>query len=145
MRLTTYTDYSLRVLVYLALKGDEKATISEIAQSYDISKNHLMKVVQELSQKQYITAMRGKNGGLYLKMPPEQINIGLLIKDLERDLALVECFGPDNRCKITPECGLKEMLADALNAFFACLETYTLADLLPTNRKKGLSKILNID
>ena len=144
MRLTTFTDYSLRVLIYLAIRGEEKTTISEIAQSYDISKNHLMKVVQELSQKQYITATRGKNGGLYLKIPPEQINVGALVRDLEKDLALVECLGTQNNCKITPECQLRGMLQEALVAFFDTLENYTLADLVPENRKHNLAQLLRI-
>lgn len=93
MRLTTFTDYSLRVLIYLAVKGEESATIAEIAQNYDISRNHLMKVVQELSQQGYLIALRGKNGGLRLKMSPAEINIGELVRAMENDLSLAECFG----------------------------------------------------
>ena len=145
MRLTAFTDYSLRVLIFLAIREEEKSTISEIAQSYDISKNHLMKVVQELSQKEYITATRGKNGGLYIKRSPEQINIGTLVRELENDWALVECFGLDNQCKITPECGLRSVFQEALDAFFATLEQYTLADLLAGDRPSKLAKLLLID
>ncbi|MCL4106518.1 UNVERIFIED_CONTAM: hypothetical protein GTU68_009652 [Idotea baltica] len=145
MRLTAYTDYSLRVLIFLAIRREDKSTISEIAQSYEISKNHLMKVVQGLSQKGYITATRGKNGGLYLKKDPDDINIGLLVKDLENDLVLVECFGPDNTCKITPECGLRDIFREALEAFFSTLEGYTLSDLLTGDRPRKLAALLHID
>ncbi|MFO8045560.1 MAG: Rrf2 family transcriptional regulator [Halomonas sp.] len=130
MHLTRFTDYSLRVLIYLAVKGEERSTIQEIASSFDVSRNHLMKVVQDLSHKGYITAFRGKNGGLLLKKPPETIRLGKLVRDTENDLQLVECFGEDNECKITPACRLKPILAEALRAFLAVLDKYTLADML---------------
>ncbi len=130
MHLTRFSDYSLRVLVYLAVKGEERSTIQEIASSFDISRNHLMKVVQDLNHKGYITAIRGKNGGLLLKKSPEDISIGKLVRDTENDLKLVECFGEDNECRITPACRLKPILAEALCAFFAVLDKYTLADML---------------
>ncbi len=130
MHLTRFTDYSLRVLVFLAVKGEERSTIHEIAESFDISRNHLMKVVQDLSQKGYITAIRGKNGGLLLKKAPEDIRLGTLVSDTEHDLQLVECFGEDNECRITPACRLKPILAEALGAFLAVLDNYTLADML---------------
>ncbi len=89
-----------------------------------------MKVVQDLSQKGYITAIRGKNGGLLLKKAPEDIRLGTLVSDTEHDLQLVECFGEDNECRITPACRLKPILAEALGAFLAVLDNYTLADML---------------
>lgn len=130
MHITRYTDYSLRVLLYVALKGEERSTISEIAGRYNISRNHLMKVVQELNRKGYLQAIRGKHGGLLLKRRAEDINIGALVRDTEQDLALVECFGDNNQCIITPACRIKTMLAEALNAFFEVLDGYTLADML---------------
>ncbi|MBE8718253.1 RrF2 family transcriptional regulator [Cellvibrio polysaccharolyticus] len=144
MRITSYTDYSLRVLMYLALKGDEQATIREIADSYDISKNHLMKVVQDLNSKGYLIALRGKNGGIRLNGDPENINIGVLVRDMEQDLALVECFGGDNTCIITPACHLKKILAEALEAFFRSLDGYSLADLLPGSKRKALIRLLDM-
>jgi Rrf2 family transcriptional regulator, nitric oxide-sensitive transcriptional repressor len=144
MRITRYTDYSLRVLMYVALKGDELSTIGEIATSYGISKNHLMKVVQELNNKGYLIATRGKNGGLRLKGNPEDINIGALVRDTEQDLELVECFGSTNTCVITPVCQLKHVLAEALEAFFATLDQYTLADLLPNRKAAVMVKLLRI-
>lgn len=130
MHLTRYTDYSIRVLVYLAVKGEERSTIKEIADTFFISRNHLMKIVQELNQKGYLTAIRGKNGGLLLCRQPETISLGALIRDTENEMALVECFRDDNTCVITPSCRLRPILADALSAFLSVLDQYTLADLL---------------
>ena len=145
MRLTTFSDYAIRVLIFLAAKEEENTTIQEIADSYGISKNHLMKVVQELHQKGYVHATRGKKGGLRLKLPPQEINIGTLIRDVEKDLMLVECFSSNNSCVVTPVCGLKPIFAKALDAFFEALDDYTLADVLPGNRKKHLLQILHIE
>ena len=143
MRLTSFTDYSLRVLIYLAIRGEQNTTIARIAQDYAISKNHLMKVVQELGQKGYIAALRGKNGGLQLKKLPADIRIGALVREMENDVALTECLGDNNQCVLTPACGLKIILSDALNDFFARLDTYTLEDILPMEKRAELVKILN--
>lgn len=145
MYITRYTDYSLRVLMYVALKGETISTIREIADSYDISKNHLMKVVQKLNNDGHVVAIRGKNGGLRLKGKPEDINIGALVRDTEQDLALVECFGNNNCCTITPACLLKNFFAEALEAFFSVLDQYTLADLLPQNKQSELIQLLKIE
>lgn len=143
MRITRYTDYSLRTLIYVALKGDEISTIKEIADSYNISKNHLMKVVQELNNKGYLHAVRGKNGGLRLNGQPEQINIGKLVRDIEQDFSLVECFS-GGACRLTPACQLKAVLNKALEAFFITLDGYTLADLLPEPSRRELIRLLDI-
>ncbi|PWV76737.1 Rrf2 family transcriptional regulator [Halomonas sp. A11-A] len=144
MHLTRFTDYSIRVLIYLAAKGEERSTIHEIATSFDVSRNHLMKVVQDLSHKGYITAIRGKNGGLLLKKAPEEIRLGRLVRDTENDLELVECFGDSNECRITPACQLKPILAEALRAFLAVLDKYTLADMLGPQQSQ-LVKLLRIE
>lgn len=143
MHITRYTDYSLRVLLYVAVKGEQRSTIAEIAQRYDISRNHLMKVVQELNRKGYVKAFRGKQGGLLLGRPADEINIGALVRDTEQDLALVECLGNENRCIITPACQIKSILAEALEAFFEVLDGYTLADMLKDSRPQ-LIKLLQI-
>ena len=143
MRITRYTDYSLRTLIYVGLKGEAISTIAEIADAYNISKSHLMKVVQELNSKGYLQAVRGKNGGLRLNGKPEQINIGKLVRDIEQDFALVECFG-GGECKLTPTCRLKGVLNNALEAFFAALDGYTLADLLPESSRRELVRLLDI-
>ena len=144
MHITRYTDYSLRVLMYLAVQGDRLTTIQEIADSYDISKNHLMKVVHQLNRKGYITTVRGKNGGLRLHRSPGDINIGVLFRETEQDMELVECFSSDNGCTITPVCGLKGALSEALGAFLATLDQYTLADIVPERHKSQLLRLLQI-
>ncbi|NAW34580.1 Rrf2 family transcriptional regulator [Halomonas alimentaria] len=144
MHLTRFTDYSLRVLLYLAVKGERRSTITEIAERFDISRNHLMKVVQDLSHHGYITSIRGKNGGLLLRQEPHSIVLGELVRRTERDLTLVECFGDDNECVITPACRLKHILKEALEAFLAVLDGYTLEDLLGP-RRQPLIRLLQLD
>jgi Rrf2 family nitric oxide-sensitive transcriptional repressor len=144
MRLTSFTDYSLRVLVYLAVSGEEQVTIREISQRYGVSRNHLMKVVQALSQKGYLIALRGKNGGLRLKISPAEINVGTLVREMENDLVLAECLGDNNQCILTPACKLKFVLSEALNAFFEVLDAYTLEDMLPEGKRTELISILQL-
>jgi len=143
MHLTRYTDYALRVLLYLAVKGEERSTINEIAESYDISRNHLMKVVQDLSHRGYVTTIRGKNGGLLINRAPEDISLGRLIRDTESELGLVECFRENNQCPITAACRARSILNEALAAFMAVLDRYTLADLLG-KRQPQLARLMQI-
>jgi Rrf2 family nitric oxide-sensitive transcriptional repressor len=143
MRLTTYTDYSLRVLIYLAVNTAERPTIREIAERYGISRNHLMKVVQELSKRGYIAALRGKNGGLQLNQAPAEIKIGRLVRAMENEMALAECFGSNNRCILTPACALQSMLTEALNSFIATLDCYTLEDVISGQQKPELLTLLD--
>lgn len=129
MQLTLYTDYSLRMLTYLGVVED--ATIAEIADHYHISKNHLVKVAHNLGKSGYLHTMRGRTGGLRLERAPETIVIGQVIRDMEPNFLLVECFHHDvNRCIITPSCELKHALYEAYQAFLQVLDGYTLADLL---------------
>ena len=144
MHITRYTDYSLRVLIYLAAEGDRLATIQEIADSYDISKNHLMKVVHQLNKKGYIETIRGKKGGMRLHMAPQDINIGILVRETEQDLSIVDCFSSKNACKITPVCGLKSMFGEALKAFLEVLDRYTLADVIQDHHRPQLLRLLQI-
>ncbi|KAA8981328.1 Rrf2 family transcriptional regulator [Halospina sp. K52047b] len=144
MRITGYTDYSLRVLIYLSLQGDRLATIQEVADRYGISKNHLMKVVHQLTRKGYLDSVRGKKGGIRLRLSPSEINLGVLVREMEPDLNLVECFGPDNTCVISPVCSLKGVLGEALNAFLATLDRYTLADIVTEGDAPQLIRLLNI-
>ncbi|WP_196140912.1 Rrf2 family transcriptional regulator [Aliikangiella sp. G2MR2-5] len=142
MNITRFTDYALRVLIYLGVNDQELITIKDAAERYGISKNHLMKVVQELSAKGYVEAIRGKNGGIRLNRPPQEIRIGELVRGFEQDSTLVECFGANNQCVITPACMLKPMFAEAMNQFFLYLEKFTLADLLKGSGKTKLDQIL---
>lgn len=135
MRLASFTDYSLRVLIYLAIKGDERSTVSEIADKYKISKNHLVKVVHNLSSMELIESFKGKGGGILLAKSPDHINVGSLVKTLEGQSYLVECLGPNGECVISPSCKLKSILKVAEKSFYDTLENFTLADLV-TNKKK---------
>lgn len=130
MRLTQYTDFSIRVLIYLGLHPDRRCTIQEIAESYGISRNHLMKVVQQLASAGFVTSTRGSGGGLILPRAPEQINLADVIAEMEPDFAMVECFRENNQCVITPACRLPSMLARATRAYLDVMRSYTLADLL---------------
>lgn len=131
MQLTLYTDYSLRVLIYLGLRQDRLATISEIARCYGISRNHLVKVVHNLSQHGYIKTTRGKGGGLVLARDPEQINIGDVVRHTEIGFDIVECFNPaTSACPIVPACALRRVLREATSAFMTVLDGYTVADVL---------------
>jgi Rrf2 family nitric oxide-sensitive transcriptional repressor len=131
MRLTAYTDYALRMLIYLALKDDGLATIEEIAQSYGISKNHLMKVAHQLGLAGYVDTVRGRHGGLRLAKPAKAIELGEVVRRTEPDMAIVMCFEPVNAdCAILPSCVLRKALARARSAFIDVLDEYTLSDLV---------------
>lgn len=126
MKLTLFTDYAMRVLLYLALRPDRLCSIGEIAQSYGISRNHLMKVVNQLVRAGYVISHRGRAGGIRLGMAPEEINVGALIRYTEEDLVPVDC----SACVIAPACGLTGALGEAMAAFLAVLDRYTLADMM---------------
>src|SRR4051812_49306292 len=131
MRLTAYTDYSLRVLIYLALHRDRRPTIAEIAERYGISKAHLMKVVHQLGVKGYIETIRGKSGGLSLARPAADITVGDVVRGMEPDMALVACFSEAAPgCVIAPACRLKGKLNQARAAFLAVLDGCTVAELV---------------
>ncbi|MGE5537064.1 MAG: Rrf2 family transcriptional regulator [Gemmatimonas sp.] len=143
MRLTTFTDYCLRVLMFVGAKDGEMTTIDEIARGYGISRNHLMKVVFRLGQLGYLTTVRGKGGGVSLARKPDAINLGTLVRQTEEDMVVVECFQQsDANCRIQSACVLRHALGKALNAFLAVLDGYTLADLIGPRRK--LAQLLDI-
>lgn len=134
MRLTTYTDYTLRVLIFLTLKyrTGERATIPEIAQAYGISRNHLMKIVHELSQRGFVETTRGRAGGTTLARPPEAISVGEVVRFAEADFDLVECQseGKEGNCAVWQACNLKRGFRRALDAFMTELDKMTLADAI---------------
>ncbi len=141
MRLTTYTDYSLRVLMYVAVRPDPLPTITQITESYGISKNHLMKVVSGLSHLGYLRTIQGKGGGLTLARPADSIKVGEVVRATEPDLALMPCFEPLNEeCVIYPSCTLRRVVHEAREAFLAVLDRYTLADL--TRKSSALRGLL---
>jgi Rrf2 family nitric oxide-sensitive transcriptional repressor len=131
MRLTTFTDYSLRVLIYLGTRSDQRAAVGEIADAYGISKNHLMKVILFLAEEGYVLTTRGKGGGVGLKLDPERIRIGDVVRKSEAGSVLVECFSREaSECRIERSCLLRGAFQKAVHAFYAVLDTYTLADLV---------------
>jgi Rrf2 family transcriptional regulator, nitric oxide-sensitive transcriptional repressor len=143
MRLTVYSDYALRVLMYLAVKQDRLATIAEIAAKYDISENHLMKVAHQLGVAGYVETVRGRGGGLRLAKPVEMIGLADVVRYTEPDMAIVSCFKPvDGPCAIRPCCVLRRALETARDAFMAVLEDYTLGDLVKP--RAGLAGLLGI-
>jgi len=134
MRLTSYSDYSLRLLMYAALRADRLVTIQEVADAYDISKNHLMKVAFQLGRYGILETVRGRNGGLRLARKPEQIGLGEVVRITEEDFTMVECFDrATNSCVIIRPCRLRGILRKALNAYFVVLDDFTLADLTQGN------------
>ncbi|WP_010196083.1 Rrf2 family transcriptional regulator [Bacillus sp. m3-13] len=145
MKLTLYTDYSLRVLLYLASapENNKLIQIKEIAEAYGISKNHLMKVTFHLGKLGYVETIRGRNGGLLLAKEPKELNIGELVRQTEEDFHIVECFQDHASCVISPHCKLKGVLYQATQAFISVLDQYTLADLI-TN-KEQLTTLLFTD
>lgn len=130
MRLTTFTDYSLRVLIYLATQPGRRATIAEIAAAYQVSENTLVKVVHNLGRQGWLLNLRGKGGGLELALPPERIGVGQVVRQTEGQ-AVADCLGESGGdCCIAPSCRLRDVLAQAVAAFHAVLDNYTLADLV---------------
>jgi len=130
MQLSKFSDYALRVLIYLAGRPDELSTIDEIAARYDISKDHLRKIVHNLVQSGWITSRRGRGGGLSLAMTPADISIGAVVRSTEDNLAIVECFNPaTDTCQISGVCRLSGMLDEALQAFIGVLDKYSLDDI----------------
>ena len=134
MRLTVHSDYALRVLMYLAVNHDRLVTIAEIAERFDVSKNHLMKVAQSLAQLGVVQSVRGRGGGLSLAHEAGAISLGSVVRKLERYSPLVECFpGGNGGCVVTPSCKLKGILAEAQEAFFVVLDHYSVYDLVKRN------------
>ena len=131
MKLTTFSDYTLRVLMFLALNRDRLATIPEIATAYGISENHLMKVVHQLARSKIIESVRGKGGGIRLAHAPEDMRLGQIVRASEGSAPIVECLSDDTgACRIAPACRLTAILVRAFEALFEALDEYTVADLV---------------
>ena len=139
MKLTLFTDYAVRVLLYLGARPERLCSIAEVAQAYRVSHNHLMKVVNQLARQGYVESVRGRAGGIRLGRAPEAINLGRLIRDTEDGFELVAC----GNCVVAPACGVTGVLGEALAAFLAVLDRYTLADML--DRRQDLRKLLLAD
>ena len=136
MRLTLYTDLSLRLLMFLAVRTKDLATIQDAAERYRVSRNHLMKVARQLGMAGFIETVRGRGGGLRLSRPASEIRIGDVVRTTEEDFRMVECFDPDtNTCPLISICRLRGALGEALGAYLAVLDKYTLADLAAEGRE----------
>lgn len=144
MNLKKYTDYGLRVLLFTGLKSDgELASIKEISDVFNISPHHLGKIVHELNKLGLIETIRGRNGGIRLAKPAEEINVGMVVRQLENDFALLECFDKgQNHCVIAPGCTLKHVVNKAMHAFFRVLEEYTIKDLI--NNENELKELMGM-
>lgn len=136
MRLTLFTDYSIRVLLYLGARPDRLCSIAEVARGYGVSQNHMMKVVNELVRSGYVESVRGRFGGIRLARAPEEINIGTVIRHTEDGFDLLDC----GTCVIAPACGLTGVLKEAVGAFLKVLDAYSLADLL--QRRTDIAQLL---
>ena len=141
MQLTQYTDYSLRVLIYLAKKPEGLVTVSEIAEYHGISRNHLVKVIHNLATKGFILTTRGRNGGMTLSRPPSKITLGDVVRNTEPNFDIAECFNMANNCCVsTPNCSLKSIFREAQMGFIKTMDKYTLADTV--TRSSPMSKPL---
>ena len=144
LRLTAFSNFALRVLMYAALKGNGPSAVPEIARAYGISYDHLKKAAAELCRRGYLETVRGRNGGVRLAKDPGEIRIGEVIRQTEGDTVLVECFNPaTNTCPLLTACQLRVALQEALAAFFAVLDRYTLADLV--HAPEQLTPLLGLD
>jgi Rrf2 family nitric oxide-sensitive transcriptional repressor len=143
MRLTFSTDYALRLLMLVGLETERLVTIEEVADRFGISKNHLMKVAHQLGQRGYLETVRGRNGGLRLGKAPDQIVVGEVVRKMEPDFAVVECESPAGYCRIAPCCTLRSAMREAVQAFLAKLDQYTLEELL--RPKSKLRQLLGVN
>jgi Rrf2 family transcriptional regulator, nitric oxide-sensitive transcriptional repressor len=143
MRLTLHTDYALRVLIHVAIADGKLIRINDIAKTFAISKQHLMKVVHYLGQRGYLDTVRGHGGGVRLRRLPRDINIGQVVRETEESLYLVGCLEQRGFCQIERVCVLRGVLHDATKAFLAVLDEYTLADLIRPQR--ALASLLLLD
>lgn len=139
MRLTSHTDYALRMLIYMAARRDGLCTVNDVAEAYGLSRNHLVKVAQTLRDIGFVETTRGRAGGIRLAKAPEAIGIGALVRATEAEFALAECMQAQGGdcCAISPACRLKGMLHEALGAFLAVLDKYTLADIVRNRAMLG--------
>lgn len=144
MRMTLHTDYALRMLVYLALRPAQTCTVNDVARAYGLSHSHLLKVAQTLRALGFIATLRGRSGGIRLAMAPDAINVGALVRATEDDMSLVECMmAGGGKCRISPACMLKGVLTEALAAYLAVLDKYTLADVV--RNRAPLGALVGID
>lgn len=142
MKLTYHTDYALRMLVYLALNHGRPSRVADVAESYGISRNHLLKVALRLGRLGYLTSVRGRSGGIALARKPEDINLGDVVRQIEDDFGLVECMRTQGVCVISPACRLKGVVRKAVEAFLSVFDDYSLADI--AGNREVLAELLDL-
>jgi Rrf2 family nitric oxide-sensitive transcriptional repressor len=138
MRLTTMTDYAMRLLMYVAQHPDRLCTIAEVAQAHGISEAHLMKITHQLGLAGWLETLRGRGGGMRLAAAPADINLGAVVRSIEPDFFLVDCLAGETLCLLTGNCRLTGIVSGALQSFMQHLDGYTLADLLPPAGKTAV-------
>lgn len=144
MRLTQLTDYAMRLLIYLAQHPERLCTIAEVAGSYEISEAHMMKVTHQLGQAGWIATTRGKGGGIRLAHEPKDIPLGAVVRSMEPDFFIVECFSTGNSCMLTGSCRLTGIMDGALRSFMQYLDDHTLADILPAPPEAAATHVIRI-
>ncbi len=145
MHITQHTDYALRVLIYLGACPERLVTVKEVSERFDISRSHLMKIVNQLVTDGFVDGVRGKGGGLRLKRPAEEIVVGDVVRRMEPGFDLVDCFRADGNCLLAPGCRLKTAFSNALQAFLGSLDGVTLADLIVQRpRLRGVLKLVEV-
>ena len=142
MRLARMTDFAIRLLIYLAQRPERQCTIAEVAAAYEISEAHLMKITHQLALGGWLATTRGKGGGIRLAMDPSRIRLGAVVRTMEPDFSIVECFATGNSCMLTGNCEVTGVMEGALGSFLDYLDTYTLAQVLP--RPSGAPKPIRI-
>ena len=131
MHMTLQTDYALRMLIYLAIHEPRPSTVHDVAESYGISRNHLLKIVLKLRDMGLVATARGRSGGIHLAVPPEKVNIGAVVRDLGDEFPVVECMkAGGGACVLSPICRLKGVVREALGAYLSVFDKYSLADLV---------------
>ena len=144
MRLTTLTDYAMRLLMYLAQRPDRLCTIAEVAGSYGVSEAHMMKVTHQLGLAGWIETVRGKGGGMRLAHAPQDISLGAVVRSMEPDFFMVECFSTGNTCVLTGACKLTSVIDGALRSFMDYLDGNSLADILPTPNDLATTQVIRL-
>lgn len=145
MHITQHTDYALRVLIFLASNEHRLATIQEIAERFDVSRSHLMKVVNQLIRYGFVEGLRGKGGGLRIARPAAEILVGDVVRKMEADFVMVECFKETSSCILTERCRLKGVFANALGAFFASLDQVPLSQVVTPAQQQLLHVLKRMD
>lgn len=144
MRLTHLTDYAMRLLIYLAQRPERLCTIAEVAQAYSLSEAHMMKITHQLGLAGWVETVRGKGGGMRLARPPGEISLGAVVRSMEPDFFIVECFSTGNSCMLTGNCKLTGVMDGALRSFMSYLDGHTLADILPQAPDPGAAQLIHI-